>query len=632
MRAVIRLLLIVGLLLSASSLAPLASADPTGSPSPAAGASATKTATRGSSSPSGSPSGQHSASRNSLAAAVPQDSSLHTRITSHTTTSGRRLVSLKPTTLGKATFRYSANKPYVTGGPNVKFQCKLNGPGQSGTWDQNCPMNTVPSATTTGERTYQGLHAKPQAYTFTVQAYRPAASPPNTHQSDGSVATFSWYIYSLLVRDHYTPRLGAHYNNPLGNRTHVRTNLTHVVRTINSMPGYREPATGGAPCRSTFLSRVRISLYSMTDQFVAKALVLAARRCVSVQILMNNHLNSSNDPAWHTVEAALRPSVYTRVNGRRVGRPNFAHRCSFGCQGSGVLHTKMYLFDSNVPAPNGSWNKITKTVITGSSNMTFNAAKVQWNDLYTVPHNARLFSVFQNQFMRMKRDNGFHRTRGPVNGGGYQTTFWPTRASDPERAAVGSIHCHGANGGTGIGGRSLVYINMHAWFGSRGLAFAHQVRGLYTHGCYVRILYSFMSFGVFKILHKGTGARMVVRRTVFSHNGKTAYLYSHYKNISVSGYVGGDHSNHVVWTGSNNFTNDGTHFDEDMIKITSGRAYAQYRNEWNFMRRRKSSAVYANFSEPHGGGRAPRATPAPRGGLPRSWRPRRGSYDPSRRP
>ena len=54
----------------------------------------------------------------------------------------------------------------------------------------------------------------------------------------------------------------------------------------------------------------------------------------------------------------------------------------------------MYLFDSTVPAPNGSWNKIVKTVVVGSSNMTFNAAKVQWNDLYTVRDNARLLSQY----------------------------------------------------------------------------------------------------------------------------------------------------------------------------------------------------------------------------------------------
>ena len=32
----------------------------------------------------------------------------------------------------------------------------------------------------------------------------------------------------------------------------------------------------------------------------------------------------------------------------------------------------------------------------------------------------------------------------------------------------------------------------------------------------------------------------------------------------------------------------------------------QYRNQWNYMKRRKSSARYASFLEPVGGGRAPK--------------------------
>ena len=50
---------------------------------------------------------------------------------------------------------------------------------------------------------------------------------------------------------------------------------------------------------------------------------------------------------------------------------------------------------------------------------------------------------------------------------------------------------------------------------------------------------------------------MSVRRTLFSHNGRTAYLYSHMKNIDISGHVGDDRSTWLAYTGSNNFTNSG---------------------------------------------------------------------------
>ena len=41
--------------------------------------------------------------------------------------------------------------------------------------------------------------------------------------------------------DHYTPPAGAKFNNPYASRRKQRALLTHVIRTINSSPGYRRP-------------------------------------------------------------------------------------------------------------------------------------------------------------------------------------------------------------------------------------------------------------------------------------------------------------------------------------------------------------------------------------------------------
>jgi hypothetical protein len=123
----------------------------------------------------------------------------------------------------------------------------------------------------------------------------------------------------------------------------------------------------------------------------------------------------------------------------------------------------------------------------------------------------------------------------------------------------------------------------------------------------VRVLYGFMSFSVFKKLTRGTGPRMSARRTIFSRsNSLHASIYSHFKNISVSGVVGSDHSASVVWTGSNNFTNDGLNFDEVTLRIASRAAFVQYRTRFAFISRTKSASTYASFSEPIGGGRAVR--------------------------
>jgi phosphatidylserine/phosphatidylglycerophosphate/cardiolipin synthase-like enzyme len=578
-RSAIRLLLMLALLVSASSL------------SPAGTASATPA--------------QHSQTRTARSAtdgtATARTADARTSAPPVTITDSGSLRRLKPTTVGEATFTYAAVNV-----PGVLFQCKLNGPKQRGRWNQACPLTAATPEAVAGAITFRRLTAAPKPYTFTVQTYIPAVKDATgkvlTPRVEGRPASFTWYVYSLMVRDHYVPQTGVHFNYPLGSKSQVRTNLRHVIRTIDSMPGFLQPYRTKAPCRAVSVSRIRISLYSLTDDPVAQALIAAAKRCVSVQVLMNNHLSSATDPAWHHLVSKLKGNVFSR----RTPRPSFAHRCSFGCQGSGVLHTKMYLFDSEVPAPRQALNKIVDTVMTGSSNMTQNAAKVQWNDLYTVRDNPGLYATFGAQFDRMKRDNGFHRTP-PVTNGNYQTIFSPSlRGPDPYLTALRTISCTGAHG-AGIGGHTAININMHAWFGSRGLAIAHQVRSLYNQGCHVRILYGFMSFGVYRILHAGTGGRMSVRRTVFSHNGLTAYLYSHFKNIAVSGNVAGVPNARVSWTGSNNFTNDGTHFDEVILRINSASTYNAYIKHFDFMRDRASSSIYANFSEPSGGGRAPRA-------------------------
>ena len=60
----------------------------------------------------------------------------------------------------------------------------------------------------------------------------------------------------------------------------------------------------------------------------------------------------------------------------------------------------------------------------------------------------------------------------------------------------------------------------------------------------------------------------------------------------------------MVWTGSNNFTNDGVKFDEVTMRIASRAAYVQYVNQFALITRTGRAGTYASFAEPIGGGRA----------------------------
>ncbi|HYO40603.1 MAG TPA: phospholipase D-like domain-containing protein [Nocardioidaceae bacterium] len=508
---------------------------------------------------------------------------------------------LSLSTTGRATFSYRANRPHEATVPGVLFRCTLSGPGQSGT-PSTCPVDARSGPQTTGRITYTRLLASRRAYKFTVQAFLPRRNG-RPAEVVGRADSYLWRIFNVVARDRFLPSNGPSFNRPLST-TKRRVNLNRVIRTVDSMPGYKQAYPGLCPTDPAFSpGTIRVSLYSLFDRAFARALIRARKRCVSVQVLMNDHLDRHTDPSWRHLEDALGTRVFTPS---RTVRPHFAHRCHRACRGGGVLHTKMYLFNSTLR--DARRNRLRHVVMVGSSNMTSNAANIQYNDIFVQRGNVGLYNTFNRMFNLYRRDNGFHRNPGTTTNGVFQTTFWPQArgAADPYMRALRAVRCTGANGGTGIRGRSVVYVNMHAWFGTRGLGLADQLRRMYSRGCYVRVLYGFMSFGVFKKLRKGTGERMSVRRTLFSRDGVTAYVYSHLKNVNISGHVGRDRSTKLVYTGSNNFTNHGLTFDEVMVRIASGSVYNAYVKQFRYMSRRLSSATYANYSEPTGGGRAPR--------------------------
>lgn len=409
--------------------------------------------------------------------------------------------------------------------------------------------------------------------------------------------------YRKVAPGSYTPTGGAKFNNPYGDQSSRRRLLSHVIRAINSSPGYQlpvNPATGKRVACPTnpadYPSEIKIALYSIADRAFVDALIAAHRRCVSVKLLMNSHLNADNSPSWRR----LVNGVGTR-SGNYNAKRSFAYRCSNGCIGSSVLHTKMFLFTQAGSARN--------TVMVGSSNMTSNAVRVQWNDLFTVNGNADLHGDYRAMFNKMVPDRAGNGPR-IYQSGPYTSTFYPfrhaTRNTDKTMNALRTIRCTGATGGAGYRGRTVVHIVMHAWHGTRGRYLAERVRQMYNNGCYIKILYSFMGRGTYSYLTRNTGSRMVARRVLFAGpRGVVAAKYSHMKMFSASGYVSGDSSNWVTWTGSNNWSDRGLRADEVTIRIPSRATYNQYVSHWNFMRNRRSSGTWAIYEEPGGGGRLP---------------------------
>jgi hypothetical protein len=401
--------------------------------------------------------------------------------------------------------------------------------------------------------------ASPSSYAVRASTDVGAAAP-------GTLAMVDWKKRRKFSPANTTPAWGPSFNNPTQGRTANRRNLERVYRMIQSTKGYRGiKRPSQCPTKvSNYPSTIRIALYSFSDHRVADALIRAHRRCVSVKVLMNDHLSNGDVPAFGRLQRAL---------GHNRARRSWARRCQQGCRGShGPLHTKMFLFDKT--------GKAEDVVAFGSTNMTGKASNVQWNDLFVWKGRTGLFNQFTEIFRESARDR---RAPAPIErnyrNAGLTTMFWPqpghTKATDRALNALQQVRCaQRPTGGTGYAGHTAVSINMHAMEGERGLYIARHIVKMRKSGCRIRVLYGLIAPRIHRTFKAGGVAS---RRTIFDRddNGYTD-MYTHMKYVGINGVVGGDRSSRVMYTGSENFSHKTVGADEVWMRIPSSRAWRKY--------------------------------------------------------
>ena len=192
---------------------------------------------------------------------------------------------------------------------SAAVQQSSQGPSQEAS--QKASEGTSPTATSTATNA-AGLAASSSATSSTSASptqtptgtSTPTASPSPTVTPPAPKCPTAMSACRPYAPDSYNPPEGARFNNPLGTTAAVRRNLTHVIRTINSVPGY--PVGTRCPTDpDLFPAEIKISLYSMADRGFANALVNADKRCISVQLMMNSHLDGVTVPAFGMVQTAL---------------------------------------------------------------------------------------------------------------------------------------------------------------------------------------------------------------------------------------------------------------------------------------------------------------------------------------
>ncbi|QWZ07587.1 hypothetical protein KRR39_19510 [Nocardioides panacis] len=332
----------------------------------------------------------------------------------------------------------------------------------------------------------------------------------------------------------------ARFNDPTGTERQQYALVRRVDRAVGRAPGG---------------STVRLAAYSFAMPSTAQALRRAHRRGVRVQVVVDDR-----SAQWGSVRALRREL------GTSTRRHSFVRVCDHSCRGTtGNQHAKFVTISRS--------GRAADVVMVGSMNFTAYAAARQWQDLYVVRDDRRLFRQFRTLFRAMLRDEPQDPLALPSAGRGLRTDVAPSRGTDRLVRRLSLVRCRGAGDGTGWRGRTVLRVSMHAWNGERGVLLARRVADLRAQGCNVRVLAG-VGFGrqVRAVLTRG---RVPLRQTGVAG-------YTHEKLMYVSGRYAGSRGASLVWTGSHNWTDRSLHNDEVTLRVRGARAVAAYQR--NFRR------------------------------------------------
>jgi phosphatidylserine/phosphatidylglycerophosphate/cardiolipin synthase-like enzyme len=326
------------------------------------------------------------------------------------------------------------------------------------------------------------------------------------------------------------------FNDPLGPENRQYALIRHIDARIDHA---RRGAT------------VRLAAYSFAMPSTSRALLRAHRRGVVVKVVVDRH-----SAAWGSVQRL------SKVLGTDTEKRSFVRLCDRSCRGDhGVQHAKFVTISSTEHAED--------LVMVGSMNFTEHAAREQWQDLYSVAGYPRVYHQLVRVFRRMVRDEPQPALALHGTGEGFRTEVSPVLAGDPVLRRLDRVSCSGATGGTGLRGRTMLRVAMHAWNGERGLTLARKVAALRKAGCSVRVL---AGVGVGpRVLGTLERAGVGVRRT------GGASRATHQKLMFVSGHFAGDPAASYAWTGSHNWTDRSLRNDEVTLRVAGARQVEAYR-------------------------------------------------------
>lgn len=379
----------------------------------------------------------------------------------------------------------------------------------------------------------------------------------------------------------YTIPANSYFAFPNGARQAIRAKVLATIKS--TWGGPRNPANG-LPADGN--GTIRIATWSFKDWAIARALVAAKNRGVSVQVVAAKGRNKDN-AEWKYMKRKLGMRLNRPGYPATVDKVSFARECRGSCRGrGGTPHAKYFLFTNVGPY------HVKNTVIQTSMNLTTIGYRSQWNQA-EVSHDPAVY----NAFMTIYRETRIGTPRavphrryvtGPI-----VNEFFPFHANaktDPVMVMLNQTKCTGATAGGTSNNRTRIRIINYTIYGPRGVWIAKKLRSLWNQGCDIKMIYAISSRPTIAILrnHSGRGP-IPLRQSVITNSKREIVKYNHSKWMTIAGNYGNSTGAFVTMSGSSNLSLVGLHCDEQVQTINSRYQAARHIAAFNTTWRQKSS-------------------------------------------
>ena len=370
-----------------------------------------------------------------------------------------------------------------------------------------------------------------------------------------------------------------------------------VLATVQSTWGARRNSLGlPLPGGGT----IRMASWSFDDWPMARALVAARNRGVSVQVMAAQDANGDHG-SWHFLRKKLGTNLYKPGHPETREVSSFARQCRGSCRGhGGTPHAKYFLFGNVGP------RHLRTVVIQSSMNLTEFAYLNQWNHAQ-VMWSPAVYADFLGIFRQARLGRPARSPYHVFETGNVVDFFFPRpgakAALDPVMQTLGKVSCTGATAAGTTEGRTRIRIAQYAIYGERGTWIAKRLRALWNQGCDIAIIYSLSSRPVLSILrNKGGRGPIPMRQSVVMDAYGTIVKYNHSKWMTVTGSWGGRRDAAITFSGSANWANLALGSDEQMQRIASARTAAAYNATFAKTWAQRSSTL-PTFDKVYAGGR-----------------------------